>query len=170
MASGAPRPPRGGKARKRRRIGWREWVALPALGVAWTKAKVDTGARTSSLHAYNMERFRRGGRRMVRFELHPFQRSDRGTVRCEAEVVDERSVRTSSGHAAVRPVVRTEIELLGERWAIELTLASRDAMGFRMLLGRQALRRKFVVDPGRSFVNGVPPAAAVRRKKRRRNR
>lgn len=133
-------------------IGWREWVALPELGVDRIKAKVDTGARSSSLHAFEIQRFRRKGVSMVRFTIHPIQRTTRGTVQSEAEVVDQRKVKTSSGVESLRWVVMTEVELMDRRWAIEVTLTRRDAMGFRMLLGRQAIRRHFLVDPGRSFL------------------
>jgi len=135
-------------------LGWREWVALPELGVGAIKAKLDTGARTSSLHAFRLKRFTRDGEAMVRFEVHPVQRSTQGTRTVEALVVEERSVRSSSGQEERRPVIVTDLELGGERWPIELTLTRRDAMGFRMLLGRQALRKRAVVDPGRSFVTG----------------
>lgn len=135
-------------------IGWREWVALPTFGIESIKCKVDTGARTSSLHAYDLEEFRRGGRDMVRFVVHPEQRSTKETIHCEARLVDRRKVKPSSGHAELRPVILTEIELMGQRWTVELTLTRRDAMGFRMLLGRQATRGRFVVDPGRSYRNG----------------
>lgn len=138
-------------------IGWREWVGLPGLGIARIKAKVDTGARTSALHAFDVERFTRRGRPMVRFKVHPLQRDSHRTVQAEAELVDERQVRSSSGHTQLRPVILTEVELLGRRLPIELTLTGRDAMGFRMLLGRQALRGHFVVDPGRSYLGGRPP-------------
>lgn len=133
-------------------IGWREWVALPELGVDRIKAKVDTGARSSSLHAFEIERFRRKGVSMVRFTVHPVQRTSRGTVRAEAEVVDQRKVKTSSGVESLRWVIMPEVELMGQRWPIEITLTRRDAMGFRMLLGRQAIRGHFLVDPGRSFL------------------
>lgn len=135
-------------------IGWREWVALPDFGVQSIKAKIDTGARTSSLHAFDIERFRRRGRDMVRFMIHPEQRSKIGAQRVEAPLLDKRSVRPSSGESEVRHVVETSIELLGSCWLLELTLTRRDAMGFRMLLGRQALRGHILVDPGRSFLNG----------------
>lgn len=141
-------------------IGWREWVSLPGLGVERTKVKVDTGARTSSLHAFDLERFRRDGRPMVRFEAHPLQRDTSLSVPVEAELVDRRTVRSSSGDETLRPVILTEIELMDQRWEIELTLVRRDPMGFRMLLGRQAIRRRFVVDPARSFVGGKPDPEA----------
>lgn len=152
----------------RKVIGWREWVSLPDLDVPAVKAKVDTGARTSSLHAFAIEEYRAGGRDMVRFEIHPHQRSPRGTVRVETEVLDVRLVRSSTGHRQRRLVIQTDVMLLDERWPIEITLASRDAMGFRMLLGRQALRGRFQVDPGRSFLgrraNGARPLAGGGRK------
>lgn len=135
-------------------IGWREWIALPELGIDRIKAKVDTGARSSSLHAYDVERFETDGRPMVRFVIHPIQRETRTAVRAEAELVDRRSVRSSSGAETLRPVILTEVAFMDRRWRIELTLTRRDEMGFRMLLGRQAVRGRFVVDPGRSFLGG----------------
>jgi hypothetical protein len=137
-------------------VGWREWVALPDLGVTAIKVKVDTGARSSSLHAIDVSTVERRGREFVRFRLHPFQRDADHTVEAEARLVEYRHVRSSSGERSIRPVIVTAVELLGERFAIELTLASRDEMGFRMLLGRAAVRRRFVVDPGRSFLAGKP--------------
>jgi hypothetical protein len=132
-------------------IGWREWVALPELGVPAIKAKIDTGARSSALHAYDVEVVRRRGRNLVRFKIYPLQRSTGRVIAAEAQLVEERWVRSSSGHRMLRPVIQTAIELDGQRWPIELTLTGRDEMGFRMLLGRQAVRRRFVVDPARSF-------------------
>lgn len=132
-------------------IGWREWLALPELGIARIKAKVDTGARSSALHAYDIEHFTHQGRKRVRFKVHPVQRNSRIVRTCEAEVVEVRKVMSSGGHVTLRPVIVTAVELLGQRWQVELTLVSRDAMGFRMLLGRQAVRDRFLVDPGRSF-------------------
>lgn len=135
-------------------IGWREWVALPDLGVPRIKVKVDTGARTSALHAFDVERFERDGEPWVRFLIHPVQRQTRTTVAVECPLVDERLVRSSDGRRTRRPVIRTRICLGGECWPIEITLVRRDLMGFRMLLGRQALRGRFVVDPGRSYLAG----------------
>ena len=146
----------GSKKKERAVIGWREWIALPTLGIDTIKAKVDTGARSSSLHAYDIKRFRRGGTRFVRFKVHPIQRDFRTTVEAEAPLLDLRKVRSSSGTETLRPVILSEIELHGQRWEIEITLTRRDAMGFRMLLGRQAVRKRFVVDPGRSFTAGKP--------------
>lgn len=129
-------------------IGWREWAALPALGIPVIKAKVDTGANTSALHAYAI----RIDGTSVRFHVHPIQRDTRTAVQCYADLIDRRQVRSSTGRATLRPVIRTDIELFGDRWAIELTLVSRARMGFRMLLGREAIRGRFVVDPGLSYL------------------
>jgi hypothetical protein len=133
-------------------LGWREWTALPDLGVRRIKAKLDTGARTSSLHAFRMRRFSRDGEDMIRFEIHPVQRSTASTTVVEAAVKEERDVKDSGGKVETRPVIETLVELGGQRWPIELTLTRRDEMGFRMLLGRQALRGRALVDPGRSFL------------------
>ncbi len=133
-------------------IGWREWLALPDLGIAGIKAKIDTGARSSALHAFDIEVFERDGQRRVRFKVHPFQQDTATTVEAEAELYDLRSIRSSGGHESLRPVILAGVELAGQRWTIELTLTRRDAMGFRMLLGRQAVRRRFRIEPGKSFL------------------
>lgn len=140
-------------------IGWREWVGLPDLGVAQIKVKVDTGARSSSLHAYELELFQREGAEWVRFQVQPVQRRRSQSVWVEAPVFDMRSVRSSSGRASLRPVIITNVTLLGITWPVEVTLASRDKMGFRMLLGREAIRRRFLVDAGKSYYGGKPPRA-----------
>jgi hypothetical protein len=139
-------------------IGWREWVGLPNLRVDAIKAKIDTGARTSALHAFRIEPFWRGGVVWVRFELHPIQRDVAKKVTCEARAVDQRSVRNSSGGVDRRYVINTLLRLGDEAWPIELALANRDQMGFRMLLGRTALRGRTVIEPGRSFLLGSAPA------------
>lgn len=149
-----PSAPKKKTTSPRPAIGWREWLALPELGIERIKAKIDTGARSSSLHAYDIRRFRRKGVSMVRFRVHPLQRDFRTTVEAEAEVVGQRKVKSSSGQESLRWVVTTPVELGGERWPIEITLTRRDAMGFRMLLGRQAIRGHYVVDPGRSYLAG----------------
>lgn len=135
-------------------IGWREWVALPELGVDAVKVKVDTGARSSALHAFDVRSFERGGVEYVRFTVHPRQRDADTTIEAECQVVARRWVTTSSGHRTRRPVIRTPVELLGQTWPIEVTLTNRDAMGFRMLLGRQAIRRRFLVDVSKSYLGG----------------
>lgn len=137
-------------------IGWREWIGLPDLGIKMIKAKVDTGARSSSLHALNLREFERDGVKWVRFQVHPLQRNNNEIIDVEVKVLDFRSVRSSSGKATIRPVIVTNIELFGITWAVELTLASRDKMGFRMLLGREAFRGRFLVDAGNSFYGGKP--------------
>lgn len=144
-------------------VGWREWVSLPELGIGSIKAKIDTGARSSSLHAYDMKRFRRRGVSMIRFKVHPIQRETRTVVEAEAVLVDLRKVRSSSGVQTLRPVIVTRLGLGGQAWDIEITLVRRDAMGFRMLLGRQAIRGHLVVDAGRSFVASTRPSRPASR-------
>ena len=137
-------------------IGWREWIGLPDLGIKMIKVKVDTGARSSSLHAFNQRVFEQDGVQWVRFQVHPVQRKSDKTVEVQAEIVEFRSVRSSSGKTSMRPVILTNVTLLGFTWPIELTLARRDEMGFRMLLGREAFRGRFLVNAGKSFYNGKP--------------
>lgn len=137
-------------------IGWREWLSLPELGVARIKAKVDTGARSSALHAFEVQTYPHRGQDWVRFSVHPKQHEARPARTLEVAVHEYRKVKSSGGHETLRPVIVTWVELLGSRWEIELTLAARDTMGFRMLLGRQAIRNRFVVDTGASYYNGKP--------------
>lgn len=132
-------------------LGWREWVALPQLGIAALKVKVDTGARTSALHAFGIERLA-GGR--VRFRVHPDQNHDESEVVAEADLVDERIVRTSGGHSELRPVVRTQVTMGELAFKVELTLSNRALLGFRMLLGREAIRGRFLIDPRKSYCCG----------------
>ena len=147
-------------------IGWREWVTLPDFKSARIKAKIDSGARTSALHAYDLKVVRRRGKERVRFKIHPWQRNTTKVIAVEAELIDHRWVTSSSGHRMRRPVVSTRVELMGREWEIELTLTNRDEMGFRMLLGRQAIRRRFLVNPGRSFVAGAGPSAEMKARRR----
>lgn len=155
-------------------IGWREWVQLPDLGIDAVKVKVDTGARSSALHAFDLKTTSRAEGEVVRFKVHPRQRDSKFTVECEARILEYRQVRSSSGKATVRPVILTDVILMGERYPIELTLTSRDEMGFRMLLGREAVRGRFLVDPGRSFLKSdqqpVAKAPPGRRKSTRKKR
>jgi hypothetical protein len=145
---------------KRRIVGWREWVRLPDLKVAKIKAKLDTGARTSALHAFRLTPFTKDGASYVRFYLHPMQRRSAPEIKCVALVIDHRTITDSGGKREERPVIRTVLKIGKSRYPIELTLTDRDQMGFRMLLGRQALRRRYLVDPSRSFV--------IRRKRKKR--
>jgi len=139
---------------QKRVLGWREWVALPGLAIPHIKAKVDTGAKTSALHAYYVERFERDGAPWVKFGVHPLQASLGLAIECEAPVKDVRRVTDSGGHAEMRPVIETALAIDGQVSVIELTLTDRETMMFRMLLGRSALRRRFVVDSGKSFLLG----------------
>jgi hypothetical protein len=145
--------------------GWREWVALPDFDVAWIKAKLDTGARSSSIHAFDIEEFDRDGETWVSFAIHPWQRSETDLVRVERPVADRRVVRSSTGHEDERYVIATRITVVGRDLDAELMLANRDEMGFRMLVGREALRGAVLVDPGRSYLGGKPKRA-TRRKNR----
>lgn len=133
-------------------VGWREWVALPGLGVERIKAKIDTGARSSALHAHQVRFVKRGGKRYARFRIYPAQGDDRTFVEGEGLWLEERKVRSSSGVQSLRPVIVTPLRIGGEEWNMELTLTRRDAMGFRLLLGRQALKGRCLVDPGASFL------------------
>ena len=143
--------------------GWREWVSLPELGVEWIKAKLDTGARTSALHAFDIEEFDRDGRPWVRFSIHPWQRSAKDAVTVELPVHDVRQVRSSSGHVQQRYVVIVVIRIGLRRVHTEVTLTRRDEMGFRLLIGREALKRGFLVDARHSYVGGRPERVVRRR-------
>jgi len=132
-------------------LGWEEWVGLPDLGLPAIKAKVDTGAKTSSLHAFFVEPFGASTRRMVRFGVHPIPGRNDVEVICTAEVIDHREVTSSNGESEMRYVIRTCLTI-GERlWPIELTLANRETMSYRMLIGRQAILDDMLVDPATSF-------------------
>ena len=148
-------------------VGWREWVSLPAVEVPWIKAKLDTGARTSSLHVFDLVEVRRGGVAFARFGIRPWQDSDDDAVVVECPIHDRRSVRSSSGHAEERVVVLLDVVLQGRTVSAEVTLTNRDEMGFRMLIGRQALRQGFVVDSARSFLGGRAPRGIRRRNRGR---
>ena len=136
-------------------IGWRELVALPELDILEIKAKIDTGARSSALHAFEIETFHQDGKTMVRFKVHPYQRDNHRSAIAQAELYDQRQIRNSGGHAQLRPVIQTIVKLGNYAFPIEVTLTNRDVMGFRMLLGREAIRRRFLVDAGRSFLQSV---------------
>jgi hypothetical protein len=143
-----------GKVKERIHLGWREWVSLPGLGIEQIKAKVDTGARTSALHAFSHQTFHDRGVLMVRFRIHPIQRRTDIEKECVAEVLERRVVSDSGGHREKRLVIATPVQLGERRWNIEMTLTNRDNMQFRMLLGRTAIKGHYVVDPGRSYLVG----------------
>ncbi len=137
-------------------VGWREWISLPELGIDWVKVKVDTGARTSAIHAFEVEEFMESGVKMVRFAIHPMQEREDIVQTCVAPVVDERMVSDSGGHREKRYVIQTPVRLGQHQWPIEITLTNRDTMLFRMLLGRTALAGKFLVQADASYLFGQP--------------
>ncbi len=135
-------------------IGWREWVALPGLGLPALKAKIDTGARTSALHAFLIEPYRQDGVDMIRFLIHPLQHNHSFEIECHAPIYDFREVTDSGGHREMRYVIQTDVVIGNSRLPIEMTLTNRDTMRFRMLLGRRAMENRFRVDPGTSYLSG----------------
>jgi hypothetical protein len=137
-------------------IGWREWLSLPELGIQDIKAKIDTGARTSALHAFSLECYQENDTKMVRFGMHPLQKNTEFEQWCSAKVIDEREVTDSGGHRETRYVIRTPVKLGDHEWDIEVTLTNRDTMKFRMLLGRTAIAGDFYVDPKASYLFGKP--------------
>jgi len=138
-------------------IGWREWLALPELGILRIKAKIDTGARTSALHAFYVDPFHRGKTLWVRFGMHPLQHCTEEVIDCEAPVKDRRVVADSGGHRQRRYVIETPLCLGDQVFPAEITLTNRDSMLFRMLVGRTALTGRFLVDAQQSFLFGRPP-------------
>lgn len=144
------------RAPKKQVIGWREWVALPLIGVKSIKAKLDTGARSSALHAFNLRPFSRDGKYFVRFDVHPLQRNDEIHKTCVAEAVDYRWITNSGGGREKRFVIVTTLRMGTEAWPIEVTLTDRDQMGFRMLIGRTAMEHRLIVDPTVSYRLGRP--------------
>ena len=135
-------------------VGWREWILLPELGLPWIKAKIDTGAKTSCLHASYVTPFTRSEALWVRFGMHPNQDETETIIHCESKVLDERTVTDSGGHSESRFVISTQ-SILGEQEApIELTLTNRDNMRYRMLLGRRAMDKRIIVNPSESYLLG----------------
>jgi len=150
-------------------LGWREWIALPDLGIPAVKAKLDTGARTSALHAFFVEPFEEGGVSKVRFGIHPLRRRSEIELVCVADVIDRRIVSDSGGHRERRFVIETTIQVGDSSWPAEITLTDRESMLFRMLLGRSALTGRFAVDSARSYVSGRSLARSYPRKQVRKD-
>jgi hypothetical protein len=143
------------------RVGWREWLALPDLKLPAVKAKIDTGAKTSALHAFSVEPFRYNNQDWVKFGFHPIPRNDSFEIQCQAPVKDQRAVTDSGGHTELRFVIETTLDLGNYQWPIELTLTNRDTMRFRMLLGRRAMVNRLLVDPAVSYQTGKLNAAEL---------
>ena len=142
-------------------VGWREWVSLPELNVRHIKAKIDTGARTSALHAFSVDTYMKKGVHRIKFLIHPYQNRSDIVKECDARIVDRRMVSDSGGHKERRYVILTSIQLGESVWEIEVTLTNRDNMKFRMLLGRTAMAGKILVNPGRSFLIGKKPNVKI---------
>ncbi|MFT4873545.1 ATP-dependent zinc protease [Congregibacter sp.] len=137
-----------------RTLGWREWVGFPDIGIAQIKAKVDTGARTSCLHAFKVESYDNEGATWVRFDIHPSQTDSSDVVQCSAPVLEQRVVRDSGGHEELRYVIETTMTIGDHEQTVEVTLTDRDTMKFRVLLGRTAIQGAFTVDPSGSYLIG----------------
>ena len=135
-----------------RPIGWREWIVMPDLCPTPVKVKIDTGATTSALHAFRLRITESDHGPTATFVMHPHQRSTRDSVRVEADIIDFRKVRSSNGKVERRPVIAVQAVIGDTTFPMHLTLTRRDVMSYRMLLGREALRKRFMIDPGRSFV------------------
>lgn len=135
-------------------IGWREWTSFPQLNIPAIKFKTDTGAKTSCLHSFKQDFFTKDGRQWIRFGIHPLQRRRDVEIFCEAPIIDFRKITNSGGQTEERPVISSQIVLGKSSWDIELTLTDRDSMKFRMLLGRNAMEDRLIVDPSRSYVLG----------------
>lgn len=144
-------------------LGWREWVGLPELKLEKIKAKIDTGARSSALHAFAIEPYRKNGQRWVMFAIHPLQNRCDVAVECHAPVKDRRIVTDSGGHKQRRYVIETQLVLGQSVISAEMTLTNRDSMRFRMLLGRTAMDARFIIEPGASYLQGRPDADEYRR-------
>lgn len=136
-------------------VGSEEWVSLGELNIPYVKARVDSGAKTSSLHAVSIQTFQKDNETWVNFDVFPIQNDGKRKISCKALVIDKRVVKSSSGNREHRYVVRTSISLNDKVWDVELTLTNRDSMGYRMLLGREAMMGRIVVDPAESFLTGT---------------
>jgi len=137
-------------------VGWREWLALPELGIDRIKAKIDTGARTSALHAFYLDPFEQNDEHWIRFGIHPKQKETEEVKHCVAKIVDRRNVTDSGGHTEQRYVIQTTVRLGEQEIVAEMTLTDRENMRFRMLLGRTAMRDVCLVDSARSYLLRPP--------------
>ena len=136
-------------------IGWKEWFSLDCIALPAIKGKIDTGAKTSALHAFNIETFYIEDVEYVRFDIHPLQKNKRLVRSCISRVIDRRMVSDSSGKKEKRIVIKSDLKIGDKKIRIELTLTNRDNMSFRMLLGREAIMQaKMIVDISKSFVQG----------------
>lgn len=135
-------------------VGWREWISLPDLNLMQIKAKMDTGAKTSSLHAVNIEEFTHYGWDYVRFEVHPDQEDLSVTKMCEARIMDRRIVKSSCGEREKRPFIKTSLFIGGRHIQIELNLSNREHMGVPILIGREAMTPGVLVNPSKKFILG----------------
>ena len=137
------------------KVGWREWVSLPDLGIPAIKAKIDTGAKTSALHTFHVESFEEDNKKYIKFEIHPLQKNSDTIIKCVSPVIDKRVVKDSGGHSEERFVISTPLHLGDLIVPIEITLTNREDMQFRMLIGRSALTKANIdVDPGTSYKFG----------------
>lgn len=142
-------------------LGWREWISLPDLGISGIKAKIDTGARSSSLHAIDIQTIAVDGEQWVEFKVQPLQHQTDAPLHCRAPIKDYRQVTDSGGHRSMRYVIETTINIGSEQFTAEVTLADRSQMMFRMLLGRTAMKNRYTVDPGRSYCASQKPPRAT---------
>lgn len=147
---------------KKEIVGNQEWCAFPELGIPAIKARVDSGAKTSAIHAFNIRTYFKNDVEWVSFEVHPLQKNDEILVRCDCPIIDQREVKSSSGTSEKRYVISTPIGLGDNVWDIQLTLTDRDAMGYRMLLGREAMNGRLIIDPSMKCVVGKKSTIKIR--------
>lgn len=143
-------------------VGSEEWCSFPDLGIPTIKARVDSGAKTSALHAINIAPFIKNGENWVKFDVNPIQNNVKTVIHCESKLIDKRVVKSSSGFREQRYVIGSELEIGGKNWQIEITLTNRDSMGFRMLLGREAMSGRILVDPEEKYVLGEPTSDSLK--------
>jgi ribosomal protein S6--L-glutamate ligase len=135
-------------------IGWQELISLPDINIPAIRAKIDTGAKTSSLHAENIQYFKEEGKDYVSFRVHPIQKNRKIIVKCQALLIDKRNVKSSNGIEENRPLIKTKIKIGNHLFQIDLNLTKRDSMGFRMLLGRDAMKNRIIIDPQYKYLSG----------------